>query len=101
MWLFVIFDLPVDTKPARRHYREFHNFLLEKGFSQIQYSVYARFFASEQRAQPHRQAIGWAVPPDGHVRLFSLTDIQFAAMQSYYGKKRQEPEKKPAQMRLF
>ena len=101
MWLFVTFDVPVDTPRARRAYRELRKTLLDKGFSQLQYSVYARFFGSEERAQPYRQVVRLAVPEDGRVRMFSLTDTQFARMESYYGEKRARVEKKPAQMLLF
>jgi len=101
MWLFVAFDLPVSTKEARREYRRFRNSLLDKGFTQIQYSVYARFFGSEQRALPYKNAVRVSVPPDGRVRMFTLTDTQFAKMESYYGKKQEPVEKKPQQMLLF
>lgn len=101
VWLFVLFDLPVDTKQARREYRRFRGCLLDRGFTQLQYSVYARFFGSEERAQPYKKAVRVGVPPNGRVRIFTVTDTQFAKMESYYGKKRESVEEKPEQMLLF
>jgi len=101
MWLIVLFDLPVDTKEARRNYRQFRKALLRKGFTQLQLSVYARFFRSEERAEPIKVHVRACIPPDGHVRMFSVTNAQFAKMESYYGQKREPVEKKPKQMRLF
>ncbi|HHT9133449.1 MAG TPA: CRISPR-associated endonuclease Cas2, partial [Candidatus Avalokitesvara rifleensis] len=43
MWLFAMFDLPVDTKKARREYTRFRKALLTEGFTMLQYSVYARY----------------------------------------------------------
>ena len=96
-----MFDLPVQTKEARREYRRFRKSLIQKGFTQLQFSVYARFFGSEERAAPYRKVMRTAVPPNGRVRMFSVTDTQFAKMESYYGKKLESVEEKPAQMRLF
>ncbi len=47
MWVVVMFDLPVDTKKARREYTRFRKKLLRDGFMMLQYSVYARHCASK------------------------------------------------------
>jgi len=101
MWLFAMFDLPVDTKAARRHYVKFRNYLLSEGFSMLQYSVYARYCASEERTKAFRRRIQLELPPEGEVRLLSVTDRQFGKMETYYGKKREPTEKKPEQILLF
>jgi len=101
MWLFALFDLPVDTKDARKQYVRFRNSLLKEGFSMLQYSVYARFCASEDRAETFRRRIRAALPPDGQVRLISVTDRQFEKMEVYYGKKRKPAEDPPMQLEFF
>ncbi len=101
MWLFTMFDLPVDTKRARRDYSRFRNLLLDQGFSQMQYSVYARFCGSEEIAETYRRKIEAKLPPDGYVRLLAVTDRQFGKMQSFYGKKRTPNESAPKQLLLF
>jgi CRISPR-associated protein Cas2 len=42
MWIIVMFDLPTDTKEARKAYHEFREELLNDGFTMLQFSVYAR-----------------------------------------------------------
>ena len=56
MWLFAMFDLPVTTTKARKRYAEFRKVLLEQGFSMLQYSVYARYCASEEMADAYSGA---------------------------------------------
>jgi CRISPR-associated protein Cas2 len=101
MWLFAMFDLPVDTKRAKRYYVRFRNLLLDQGFSQMQYSVYARFCSSEEIAETYRTKLEVALPPDGYVRLLSVTDRQFGKMQSFHGKRRTTNESAPSQLTLF
>lgn len=101
MWLFVMFDLPVDTKEARRQYANFRKFLLKQGFTMLQLSVYARYCKSEERTEIFRRQIRLELPPDGEVRLLAVTDRQFGKMEVYYGKNRKSTEKKPEQILLF
>jgi len=75
MWLFALFDLPVDTAKARRSYTRFRISLLRQGFSMLQYSVYARYCGNDERAETIRQRIRGALPPGGEVRLLSVTDV--------------------------
>ena len=42
VWIFTMFDLPTDTKKARKDYTYFRKKLLRDGFSMLQYSVYVR-----------------------------------------------------------
>ena len=53
MWIMVMFDLPVDTKQARRQYTLFRKGLLKDGFTRMQFSVYVRHCASEENADVH------------------------------------------------
>ncbi|MBN1589084.1 MAG: CRISPR-associated endonuclease Cas2 [Pirellulales bacterium] len=101
MWLFAMFDLPTDTKKARKHYTQFRKLLLEEGFSMLQYSVYARYCASEDHGTAHRRRIRASLPPDGQVRLVAITDRQFGKMDVFYGKKRTPCEEAPEQLMLF
>jgi len=96
-----MFDLPVKTRKARREYAQFRKLLLRHGFSMLQYSVYARFFAGEDAARPYREQIGGSVPPSGQVRLLMVTDRQFGKMEVYIGRKRRQTEQPPQQLLLF
>jgi len=101
MWLFAMFDLPVHTAEARRHYTRFRNTLLKEGFCMLQFSVYARYCPSEEASEVHRKHVRKALPPGGEVRVVAITARQFGKMEVYYGKKRQSTEEPPPQMVLF
>jgi CRISPR-associated protein Cas2 len=101
MWIFAMFDLPTDTKKARKNYREFRDKLLGDGFAMLQYSVYARYCASTENTVVHRQRVKNALPPDGEIRLVTITDKQFEKMQIFHGKTRKATEKAPSQLSFF
>lgn len=101
MWLVAMFDLPVDTKRARRAYAQFRKALLLRGFTMLQYSVYARYCASEEATKTHRRNLRGMLPGSGQVRFMLITDHQFAKMEVYFGKKRHATEKTPDQLLLF
>lgn len=101
MWLFVMFDLPVRTKAERRRYAQFRKHLLGEGFLSLQYSVYARYFESEEASAGCRRRVAARVPADGRVRLVHITDIQFAKMSVFFGKCIEQPEQPPEQLLLF
>ena len=97
----VMFDLPVVSTEEKRQYTRFRKYLLQEGFLQLQFSVYAKYCASRENAQKYFNYLKSAVPPGGKVRLLMITDKQFGDMVSLYGKKVEEVEKKPEQLLLF
>jgi len=101
MWVMVMFDLPVDTKEARRRYRDFLKYMKSDGFRRLQFSVYARPSPSEENANVHSKRIESAIPEDGHVRIFLFTDKQFERQQIYWGRMRKATEKQPEQISFF
>ena len=101
VWLFAMFDLPTTEKEERRRYTQFRNLLLKQGFQMLQYSVYARYFASEEASKTHRKRIKKGLPPAGHVRLLLVTDKQFGKMEIFQGRKARSTEEPPDQLLLF
>lgn len=101
MWLFALFDLPVKEKDQRRAYTKFRKLLLMEGFTQLQYSVYAQYCASEEATLAKRSRIRQSLPFEGQVRLVSVTDKQFASMEVFLGKARGNPEEPLGQSLLF
>ena len=101
MWLFVLFDLPVESKSQRRQYARFRVALLKLGFTMLQYSVYARYCPSEEIDQSYRKKVKEVIPPEGQVRLLSVTDRQFGKMEVFFGKKRKPTEDPPTQLSFF
>ncbi len=67
----------------------------------LQYSVYARYCASEETSETFRQHVRGALPAHGQVRLLWVTDRQFGKMEVYHGHKRRATEQPPAQLLLF
>ena len=101
MWVLTMFDLPVDTKEARRAYAQFRKALLKDGFSRLQFSVYARHCASEENADVHTERVQHVLPDDGEVRVLAITDKQFERMRVFWGKMRKPTEPPPRQLELF
>jgi len=101
MWLFVLFDLPVVEPEERRAYARFRKYLLEQGFSMLQFSVYARFCENEDASETYRRRIRAHMPPEGQVRMVSITDHQFAKMEVFLGKRPQQPEEPPPLLLLM
>ena len=101
MWLFAMFDLPVDKPELRHEYAKFRRALLRQGFTMLQYSVYVRYVASEESDEAYRKKVYGALPSHGQVRLVSVTDRQFEKMEVYVGKKRERVEEPPHQLMLF
>lgn len=101
MWLVVMFDLPVDTKKARREYAIFRKSLIKQGFARMQYSVYLRHCRSRENAHAHAERVRAHLPPDGEVRLLQITDKQFERMAVFFGKRRRPTESAPAQLQFI
>lgn len=96
-----MFDLPVETKAAKKAYARFRKLLLSDGFAKMQYSVYIRHCASEENTDVHVQRVSAGVPDDGEVRVLTITDKQFERMRVFWGKRRRPPERAPLQLELF
>jgi CRISPR-associated protein Cas2 len=101
VWIIAMFDLPTDTKKARKDYTDFRKNLLKDGFSMVQYSIYVRHCASEENADVHYKRVKNFLPPEGEVRLVQLTDKQYGRMEVFWGKKRKPVPDPPKQLELF
>jgi len=101
MWLFAMFDLPVQKKAQRKRATQFRKHLLRHGFCMLQFSVYARHCPTEESADHYRNQVASDLPEEGQVRLLSITDRQFAKMRVYMGKTSAQPEPVPVQLMLF
>lgn len=101
MWVIALFDLPVDSKEARRDYARFRKALIQDGFMQMQYSVYLRHASSRENAEVHMQRVARAVPPEGEVRVLAITDKQYERMRVFWGRYHVPTEQPPPQLELF
>lgn len=80
MRMLCMFDLPVETETEKRAYRVFHKNLKKEGFTMIQYSVYVRTCPNRDYAKRLEKRIKKFTPPDGNVRLLSVTEKQYEDM---------------------
>ena len=101
VWLFALFDLPVVTKIERKEYTKFRKFLISKGFTMLQFSVYAIYFSSEEASISLQNMIQERIPPSGQVRLLLVTDKQFGKQKVFFGKNEGNIEKPLPQILLF
>lgn len=77
MRLLVMFDLPTGNKAERKSYAEFRKFLIEDGYTMMQFSVYSRILLSRDSAEAHIRRIKAHVPKAGAVTVLELTEKQF------------------------
>lgn len=100
MWIFVMFDLPTKTKKQRREYTLFRNFLLDQGFSAVQYSVYIRNAPSGELVERYIRDVKKNLPPAGKVNIVQITDKQYSNILSFRGEKKEDMPDNP-QLSLF
>ena len=101
MWIFVLFDLPTETKKDRKEAAKFRKNLLSFGFTMFQFSTYIRHCASAENAQMHIRRIKSIIPEYGKIGILSLTDKQFGDMQLFVGAKRKDMPTPSPQLELF
>lgn len=85
MRMMVFFDLPVKTQEDRRAYARFRKFLINDGYDMLQLSVYARLLANRDAEEKHFQRIMANLPPEGSVRVMTVTEKQYASMKILVG----------------
>lgn len=85
MRMLVFFDLPVVTRAERRAYSQFRRFLLNDGFDMIQFSVYGRILNGRDAEEKHLRRVIANLPPEGSVRVLTVTEKQYASTKILVG----------------
>ena len=101
MWVFVMFDLPTETKAERKAASGFRNDLLDMGFEMSQFSVYVRFCASSEQVATYLKKVELMLPEGGKVSILQFTDKQYERIVSYTGRKKLKLKSAPGQFDLF
>lgn len=101
MWIMVFFDLPVVTKIQKKVAAQFRKSLIQDGYLMLQWSVYARLCRGDERVEKHIARLKLATPPQGHVRVLKVTDLQYGRMQLLVGKRTENETKRSQQLVLF
>lgn len=101
MWLFVFFDLPVETPKERKIATRFRKDLLKDGFNMMQFSVYIRHCVSNETAQVHIKRVKSLLPSKGLVSVLKVTDKQYGDILNYYGRDPTSLSSVPEQLELL
>lgn len=101
MWLFVMFDLPTETKRDRKNASQFRKKLIENGFTMMQFSIYLRHCSSKENAEVHYKRVLALLPEHGMVNILAITDKQFERMEVFYNTKKRDSIETPQQLELF
>lgn len=89
MRMLVFFDLPVKEKAAQKAATKFRNFLLKDGYQMLQYSVYTRVCNGYDTVRTHEKRLRANLPPNGSVRLLTITEKQYGSMEILLGELKQ------------
>lgn len=92
MRALVLFDLPTDTKLNRGNATRFRNYLLNDGFTMLQYSIYSRLCPDRDNANTHLERVKKHAPHEGSIRMLMLTEKQFTNMEVICGNKTEQEE---------
>lgn len=101
MWIYVFFDLPVDSKNDVRAANKFRKILLQDGFTMFQYSIYIRHCTSRENAKVHEHRIKKSLPTRGKICILTVTDRQFGMMEVFHGEKTVNKPQEIQQLELF
>lgn len=101
MWMFVFFDLPVQTKQQRKQATQFRKALEKDGFTMMQFSVYVRHCPSKENMEVHAKRVRLALPVTGQVSILAVTDKQYSEIRNYLGSIEKAKPEVPQQLELF
>ncbi|ALA66410.1 CRISPR-associated endonuclease Cas2 [Corynebacterium lactis] len=101
MWCIVMFDLPVKTETERKEATKFRNYLLDSGFSRVQYSVYVQYLPLGAQLAKIAKDIKAKLPHEGEVRIVPLTDKQWSNAFRFSNASPKKVEKTPEQLEIF
>ena len=104
MVLFVMFDMPTETKKDLKEYRKFRAKLMSYGFIMFQYSIYVRFCRSLSIAQKYEHYVQDVAPMNGSIRVLKITEAQFQniiVIENYREKPEAEVTKQSQTIMIF
>lgn len=85
MRLMVFFDLPTETAKDRRNYTLFRKTLINEGFIMMQESIYVKLVLNRSAMGLLKQKLYKVKPPKGLVQILSITEKQYASMETLVG----------------
>lgn len=97
MRILVFFDLPVVKREDRKEYQQFRRFLINDGYTMIQFSVYSRICNGSEGIHKHVLRLKKNLPPKGSVRFLQVTEKQYSEMKFLVGNQKPQEKKINAQ----
>jgi len=88
MRLIVMFDLPTETSADRRNYRKFRKFLIQNGYSMMQYSVYSKIVLNRPVLNYQKKKLEQNAPYKGYIDTLIVTENQYANIETIVGDRR-------------
>lgn len=101
MWIFILFDLPTETKKERKAASDFRKKLLNDGFNMFQFSIYLRHCPTSENAEVHINRVKNWMPEYGRIGIVRITDKQFGDMEIFANRKPEKRKEKCVQLTLF
>ncbi|MFI3257785.1 MAG: CRISPR-associated endonuclease Cas2 [Spirochaetales bacterium] len=101
MWMMVLFDLPVVETQERKDATAFRNFLLDCGFSMVQYSIYIKILSGTDACDKYYNLIEKSLPKKGKVDILTITDRQYENIKSYCSRDKIQKKNQSQQYLLF
>lgn len=87
-----MFDLPTETSTDKRNYRKFRRFLVENGYSMMQYSVYSKIILNRTVLNFQKTKLNQSAPPKGYVDTLIVTEKQYVNIETIVGDKRRSDQ---------
>lgn len=85
MRLIVMFDLPTVTSTDLKNYRKFRKFLIENGYSMMQYSVYSKIILNRTVLNFQMKKLRDNAPKNGYIEALIVTEKQYANIEIIVG----------------
>ena len=101
MWMMVLFDLPVIEKHERKDATIFRKYLLNSGFSMIQFSIYIKVLSGSDACEKYYRDIELHIPEKGKVDILTITDKQYENIRSFVSSKKKKRKNESKQLLLF
>lgn len=90
MRIMVMFDLPTTSSEDLKIYREFRKFLIKSGFLMQQESIYCKIALNQTASNNIVKSVKKNKPKKGLVQILTVTEKQYAKMESIIGEVRSE-----------
>ena len=81
----IMYDLPMQTDNEILRYKNFRNKLIEKGYYQLQKSVYIIRSKTKEKIELAEKQLSILAPENSSIRSIILTDEQFQKMKIISG----------------